>query len=61
MDKILVDIKEIAQVLSLKPPTIRKWIKTASFPHIKLGSKALRFKLEDVQQWVNQHQEHSAL
>lgn len=56
MDKLLLNINEIAQALSLKPPTIRKWVRTNSFPCIKLGNKAVRFKMDDVNQWVNQQQ-----
>jgi len=61
MDKILLNINEIAQALSLRPPTIRKWVKEKGFPRIKLGSKAVRFKLEDVQQWVQQQHSNQPL
>jgi excisionase family DNA binding protein len=54
MEKILLTIHEVAQALSLKPPTIRKWVKTKEFPRVKLGNKAVRFKLDDVHQWLAQ-------
>ena len=53
MQRRLVDTKEIAQQLSIKPSTIYKWIHEGRIPHYKVG-KLVRFSEKEVWDWVVQ-------
>lgn len=48
----LVDIKEIASMLSVKPSTLYQWAELGHIPCLKLNG-CLRFDIDDVVNWVN--------
>jgi len=48
----LLNIKQLAQHYNVTAQTIRNWIKIG-LPRIKIGN-VLRFKLEDVDEWIKQ-------
>jgi len=45
---MLVDYRELARILSVKPSTIRKWTLEKSIPYLKLGHRCVRFEPETV-------------
>lgn len=47
----LLDVKEIASMLSVKPSTLYQWAELGQIPCIKLNG-CLRFDLEDIQKWI---------
>lgn len=52
MEKMLLNIKEIAQALGVSTATVNKWKKSEGFPHIKIG-KSVRFRESDVRAWLD--------
>ena len=53
MDKLL-SIKEVTNIIGFKTSTIYKFIKTKNFPRpIKIG-RSSRWKLSDVNKWLEQ-------
>lgn len=51
----LMDESECAAYLGVKPRTLRLWRRTRGLPHIKLTHKIIRYRKEDVDQWLNQN------
>ena len=47
----LLDVKEIAQILSVKPSTLYQWAELGQIPCVKING-ALRFDIEDVLNWI---------
>ena len=47
----LISVKELSQVLNVKPSTIYQWAELRQIPYIKLNG-SLRFDLEDIQKWI---------
>lgn len=52
----LLNTAEIAELLGVKPSTIRKWVHYGYIPYVKLG-RAVRFNLKDIEQWLQQRTE----
>jgi excisionase family DNA binding protein len=48
----LVGVKEISEMLNVKPSTLYQWAELGQIPCIKLNG-ALRFDMEDINQWIN--------
>lgn len=48
----LIDVKEVAQILNVKPSTLYQWAELGLIPCIKING-SLRFDLDDVIVWVN--------
>lgn len=48
-----ISIDEAATYLGVKPSTIRNWIKTKGMPSHRIGGKLLKFKLSEIDEWVN--------
>lgn len=44
----------MAQLLSVKPSTVYKWVHEGRIPHYKLG-KSVRFREDEVWDWVRKH------
>lgn len=47
----ILDVKEIAQFLNVKPSTLYQWAELGQIPCFKLNG-CLRFDLEDVLTWI---------
>jgi len=47
----LLDVKEISQILNVKPSTIYQWAELRQIPHVKVNG-SLRFDLNDIQKWI---------
>lgn len=52
MELKLVTVKEIAEILRIKPSTVYQWAELGQIPCIRLNS-ALRFDLKDIQIWIS--------
>lgn len=52
----LLDLKTTAERLSVSPETVRKWVKQAKIPYVKLGRRLL-FSVSDLSTWIeaNRH------
>jgi excisionase family DNA binding protein len=55
MEKLL-DTPGLADWLSIKPSTIRKWVHYGYIPHVKLG-RCVRFVKEDIEKWLKERAE----
>lgn len=54
MPRKLVDIKQISEMLDVKPATIYEWVRLGKIPFYKMG-KLLRFSPEEVWRWASKH------
>lgn len=53
MEKLLVDIRGLSESITVKVPTIRKWLRQENaVPHVRIG-RLLRFKLPQVLDWID--------
>jgi excisionase family DNA binding protein len=48
----LIGIKELSEMLSVKPATLYQWAELGQIPCIKMNG-TLRFDPKDIEQWVN--------
>ena len=48
----LVSVKEVSEILNVKPSTLYQWAELGQIPCIKLNG-ALRFDIEDITNWVD--------
>lgn len=48
-----ISIEEAAEYLGVKASTIRTWIKAKGMPAHRVGSKLLKFKRSEIDEWVN--------
>ncbi len=50
---MLINIKDVMQMVGIKQSTIYKYMKTKGFPKpIKLSQKCSRWKKEEVEKWI---------
>jgi excisionase family DNA binding protein len=47
----LVGVKEIAEILNVKPPTLYQWAELGQIPCVKLNG-SLRFDVDDIMNWI---------
>ncbi len=47
----ILDIKELSDILKVKPKTLYQWAELRQIPFLKLNG-ALRFDLDDIEQWI---------
>ena len=47
----LIGVKEVAEILNVKPSTLYQWAELGQIPCIKING-ALRFDIEDVMNWI---------
>ena len=50
----LLNIDELSEWLGIEKSTIYAWTSKKHIPHIKLGKKALRFRLNEVLDWLSE-------
>ena len=53
MSPLLTD-RQVAEMLAVKPDTVRRWAATGDLPCVRLG-RLLRFRAQDINAWVAQH------
>ena len=51
----LLGYAQAAEYIGLAEATVRRYVFLRLLPHIKLGRKLVRFKAEDLAQWIDQH------
>jgi len=47
-------VKRAAQVMDLSPKTIRCWLESGKLAKIKVGQKAVRIRLADIEQLIRE-------
>ena len=52
MDKLL-NAKEVANLIGVKPSTIYQWTHQGFIPHVKVG-KLVRFNVDSVMKWLSE-------
>ena len=55
----LLNPQQVADLLAVKPITVYKWVNRGLLAHHRLG-KCIRFKLEDVEKFVEEHRIENA-
>jgi len=51
MEKLLIDIKEISNLLGVSEKTLYGWVHQRKIPFLKMGG-LLRFDLSDIEKWI---------
>lgn len=51
MDKLVLDVKEVAKLLNLSTATIYTMVRTNKIPHKKLGRKIIFYR-ETIERWL---------
>jgi excisionase family DNA binding protein len=59
MTNNLLNVEQAAEFLGLKPSTIRSWIVRRRISYVKLGDRAVRIRLSDLEALV--HRTNSSL
>ena len=54
MEKQILNVREAAEFLGLKVPTLYKYTHGRNIPFIKLGSRVL-FKSDELNRWIDEH------
>ncbi len=52
-DKVLLDVKETANLVSVTPGTLYLWARMGYLPSIKMG-RVLRFRQTAILEWIRQ-------
>jgi excisionase family DNA binding protein len=52
MNKALLNVREVAQLLNVKENTVYDWVSSNFIPHYKI-SKFVRFRETEVLQWLD--------
>ena len=47
----LIGVKEVSEILNIKPSTVYQWAELGQIPCIKLNG-AVRFDIEDITNWI---------
>lgn len=47
----LIKIKELSEIINIKPSTIYQWAELQQIPHVKLNGSLL-FDLDDIKKWI---------
>lgn len=47
-----ISIEDASVYLGVKCSTIRSWIKNKGMPHYRVGDKLLKFKKNEIDEWV---------
>jgi len=48
-NKRLLNVKEVSERWNISPWTVRAWVSQRRIPHVKLGGKAVRFDIKDLE------------
>ncbi len=49
----LLTDREVAELLVVKPDTVRRWAASGQLPSVRLAGRLVRFRLEDVERWID--------
>ena len=56
----LLGYREVASLLGVPAPTLRRWVAEQRIPHLRLGPRTVRFRLVELKAWLAQHEVASA-
>ena len=56
MHDVLLNARELAQVLKVQPGTIRKWAREGRIPEVRISPKVRRFELKLVLQAIKRQE-----
>ena len=59
MDRKYLDINELSEYLGLKRSLLYSYVEAGEIPHYRVG-RLLRFRLEDVDRWMDGHRRENA-
>jgi excisionase family DNA binding protein len=48
----LLTDREVAELLVVKPDTVRRWAASGRLPSVRLGGRLVRFRSDDVERWI---------
>lgn len=52
-EKILIDIGELSALTGISGGTLYHWAAAGKLPCVRLSARCLRFRLEDVHNWID--------
>ena len=52
-DERPIKMQPAAEMISIKKATLQKWVFERRFPFIRLSARALRFRVSDIQDFLN--------
>ena len=50
--KILLTVVEVAELTGFAEGTIRHWVSDLRIPYIRISSRCIRFRREDIERWI---------
>jgi excisionase family DNA binding protein len=51
----LMTMRDLAKMLKVSVPTIYSWVKARKIPFIKIGERSIRFKVSEIDQFLQEH------
>ncbi len=54
MKRILIDIKELAELTGLSVGTLYQWVSQKKIPYVKCG-RLTKFDIERIKKWLEEH------
>ena len=57
--KLLLRVNEAADLLGIEVGTLYHWVSESRVPHIKLSLRCLRFRRDDLVQWVAENSKNA--
>ena len=52
IETTLLDINQVAEYLNVSPRTVRRLMKVKNLPHLKVGSKLVRYNKSQIDKWL---------
>jgi len=52
LEKEFLTIEELSDRLGVKKTTLYSWVASGLIPHLRLGRRLIRFRKEDIDQWL---------
>ena len=52
IEATLLDINQVAEYLNVSPRTVRRLMKVKNLPHLKVGSKLVRYNKSQIDKWL---------
>jgi excisionase family DNA binding protein len=60
MKNKLLTVKEASAILNISTPTLYRYISARAIPYLKLGTGAIRFDPDDLENWISQQRVDTA-
>lgn len=51
-ERLLLTVREVAELLGIRPGSVYHWVSQGRLPCIRLSSRCLRFRREDLDEWL---------